>query len=281
MKLGDSIRRRIDDGLVRSRYGVVVLSQAFFAKNWPQYELDGLIGRENASGEKVVLPVWHGVDKNYVARYSPTLADRLAVSSAEGVDNVFERITSVLGSPRSINVPSVAASAMPVISAVLDLPLKVIDAAVGAKMNEPAVNTLLGILGSPTSVFQGQNAQFYQYPHYGLSLTFDTPSHLLSAVTLIVGKDTTIKPYGGKLPCQLEANDTREAVEQKLGKPAHIIANAVDGVITVHERNGLMIEYVSASATDMTNTLSEIVIVEPPRMFRTRKWKRANRLDWR
>lgn len=34
VKVGDSLRRSIDEGLANSRYGVVVFSQAFFAKNW-------------------------------------------------------------------------------------------------------------------------------------------------------------------------------------------------------------------------------------------------------
>jgi hypothetical protein len=35
-----SLRRKIDQGIARSRFGLVVLSPSFFAKNWPQYELD-------------------------------------------------------------------------------------------------------------------------------------------------------------------------------------------------------------------------------------------------
>ena len=45
LKLGDSIRRTIDKGLSKSRFGIVVLSKAFFARNWPQYELDALAER--------------------------------------------------------------------------------------------------------------------------------------------------------------------------------------------------------------------------------------------
>jgi hypothetical protein len=36
LKIGDSIRRSLDRGLSQSRFGVVVLSKAFFAKQWPQ-----------------------------------------------------------------------------------------------------------------------------------------------------------------------------------------------------------------------------------------------------
>lgn len=39
LKVGDHLRRSIDRGLVRSRYGIVVLSPAFFAKHWPQTEV--------------------------------------------------------------------------------------------------------------------------------------------------------------------------------------------------------------------------------------------------
>ncbi len=59
LSLGDSLRRSIDNGLARSRYGVVILSPDFFAKTWPQRELDGLVARE--AKQKIVLPVWHNV----------------------------------------------------------------------------------------------------------------------------------------------------------------------------------------------------------------------------
>jgi hypothetical protein len=35
LKVGDSLRQSIDKGLVNSRYGIVILSKAFFAKDWP------------------------------------------------------------------------------------------------------------------------------------------------------------------------------------------------------------------------------------------------------
>src|SRR5580704_15560087 len=83
LKLGDSIRRAIDKGLSKSRFGVVVLSKAFFARNWPQYELDALAQREMAGNDKVVLPIWHGVNYQEVMEYSSALAGRKAISSSE------------------------------------------------------------------------------------------------------------------------------------------------------------------------------------------------------
>src|SRR5579859_822037 len=78
LKLGDSLSRSIDNGLANSNFGLVVLSPGFFAKRWPEYELRGLTARENTTG-KVILPVWHKVTKEDVLRFSPPLADKLAV----------------------------------------------------------------------------------------------------------------------------------------------------------------------------------------------------------
>jgi hypothetical protein len=96
LKLGDSLRRKIDEGLARCRYGIVVLSPSFFAKHWPQRELDGLVAKEITSGEKGILPIWHEIDHKGVAEYSPTLADRLAVPSSIGIDEIVRQIRDVL-----------------------------------------------------------------------------------------------------------------------------------------------------------------------------------------
>jgi hypothetical protein len=96
LRLGDSLRRKIDEGLRGSRFGVVILSPAFFAKEWPQWELDGLADREMQSGSVVVLPVWHGVEHDEVAAYSPSLAGKMAASTAVGLDSVVAQIESVL-----------------------------------------------------------------------------------------------------------------------------------------------------------------------------------------
>jgi hypothetical protein len=95
LRVGDSLRRSIDRGLARSRYGVVVISSAFLAKHWPQKELDGLVARED-DGAKVVLPVWHEISAAQIRLSSPTLADRLAVSSARGVAEVATELLRVI-----------------------------------------------------------------------------------------------------------------------------------------------------------------------------------------
>lgn len=97
LKVGDSLRRKIDQGLARSRYGIVVLSGAFFVKNWPQYELDGMVARE-MDGHKVILPIWHKVSKSEVIRFSPSLADKVAInSSLSSIDEIADQLMEVIG----------------------------------------------------------------------------------------------------------------------------------------------------------------------------------------
>jgi hypothetical protein len=80
LRLGDSLSRSIDAGLARSDFGLVVLSKAFFKKNWPARELSGLVSRE-MTGRNVILPIWHQVGFQDVVSYSPPLADKFAINS--------------------------------------------------------------------------------------------------------------------------------------------------------------------------------------------------------
>lgn len=91
LTVGDSLSRSIDYGLANSRFGVVILSPSFFRKEWPRRELDGLTAKEIHFG-KTILPVWHNVDRSYVLRFSPILADKLAISTSKGLDNVVAEI---------------------------------------------------------------------------------------------------------------------------------------------------------------------------------------------
>lgn len=81
LKIGDSLRRKIDKGLANSRFGVVVISRNFINKGWANYELDGIITK-TISDEQIMLPIWHNITKTEVINYSPSLADKLARNTA-------------------------------------------------------------------------------------------------------------------------------------------------------------------------------------------------------
>jgi TIR domain len=99
LTIGDSLREKIDEGLANSHFGVVVISPAFLEKGWPKKELSGLFALEEVAGRKVILPVWHLVDKVTVSKYSPILADRLAGTTVEGPQALARQLIDVVLSP--------------------------------------------------------------------------------------------------------------------------------------------------------------------------------------
>lgn len=83
LKWGDSMREKIDRGLSKSKYGVVVLSPNYIAEQiyWTKAELNGLFQVETING-KTILPIWHNLTKKQVVEYSPIIADRKAMTTA-------------------------------------------------------------------------------------------------------------------------------------------------------------------------------------------------------
>ncbi len=96
LTIGDSLRRKIDEGLAGSDFGVVVLSTAFFSKKWPQDELDGLVQRE-AGGQKVILPVWHELGIEEVRSYSLLLSGRMGGRTADGIECLVKELLRGMG----------------------------------------------------------------------------------------------------------------------------------------------------------------------------------------
>jgi hypothetical protein len=88
LSVGDGLRRAIDAGLAKSRFGIVVLSPHFLKKGWAQRELDGLVARQIAEDRRLILPIWHNVTATDIVRYSPPLADTVALLSSRGISNV-------------------------------------------------------------------------------------------------------------------------------------------------------------------------------------------------
>lgn len=78
---GDSLRSQIDNGMKRSTFGIVILSENYIKKGWTQYELEGLFNIEMTKG-KTILPIWHNITKQQVMDFSATLAGRKALTTA-------------------------------------------------------------------------------------------------------------------------------------------------------------------------------------------------------
>ena len=98
LRIGDSLRRKIDQGLANSRFGIVVISRSFIKKGWTNYELDGIMTKA-ISGQQVLLPIWHDITKQEVIDYSPSLADKVARNtSQQTVQEIADEIADMVNS---------------------------------------------------------------------------------------------------------------------------------------------------------------------------------------
>ena len=90
---GDSIRSSIDEGIAKSRFGIVILSKNYFGKKkfWTKVELDALFTQE-APNKKVILPVWHKLTFEQISKYSPIMASKDPLLSIDGPDVISQKI---------------------------------------------------------------------------------------------------------------------------------------------------------------------------------------------
>ena len=96
IRLGQSIRQKIDEGLANCRSATVILSRPFFSKSWTQYELDGIVGRK-MQGEILLFPIQHGITVEEIRNHSPSLAGlSLWNSSNHSPEKIAAEIASQL-----------------------------------------------------------------------------------------------------------------------------------------------------------------------------------------
>jgi len=107
LKIGDSLIDKIDEGIAKSRYGVVILSPNFFAKKWTKRELKMLFMRDDEDDDGVViLPVWHKVTAKEVKSYNLLLADAVGISTSKGLDYVAAEIAHRLWPGLDLRLPA-------------------------------------------------------------------------------------------------------------------------------------------------------------------------------
>jgi hypothetical protein len=97
LKVGDSLRKGIEAGLKECPKCILLLTPNFLANGgWGKREYDSIFTRELVENQQVILPVWADVTVEDIYRYSPILADRLAVDWSLGVEEVARRLVRSL-----------------------------------------------------------------------------------------------------------------------------------------------------------------------------------------
>lgn len=76
LRVGDSLRESIERGLKECQKCILVLTPNFLSnEGWSKREYDLIFTRE----QRMILPMWHEISAQDVYRFSPILADRVAV----------------------------------------------------------------------------------------------------------------------------------------------------------------------------------------------------------
>ncbi|MDO4556612.1 MAG: toll/interleukin-1 receptor domain-containing protein, partial [Lachnospiraceae bacterium] len=91
LKVGDSLTASIERGLRESRYGIVILSKAFFEKKWTGIELNTLINK-TINGEGEILPVLWGLTIEDVRAKHIILPDIMSIDGNRGVTQITKLI---------------------------------------------------------------------------------------------------------------------------------------------------------------------------------------------
>lgn len=99
IKWGDSIPRKVNEGLRISRFALLVLSPVSARKNWPQAEMHALLNQEVSSGETRILPLLVGTDQHMaeMLRFLPLLNDKLYLRWDDDVNEVVNAMLARLG----------------------------------------------------------------------------------------------------------------------------------------------------------------------------------------
>lgn len=99
LKIGDSISQKIGEAIKKSKYGVVVLSRYYLKKKWPIEELKLLFNLQLSTGQKMILPMWHGIDKKEIEDTFPFLIDIKALSTEKySLSTIAKEIYNVVNS---------------------------------------------------------------------------------------------------------------------------------------------------------------------------------------
>ncbi|CAD6491022.1 MAG: TIR domain protein [Candidatus Argoarchaeum ethanivorans] len=97
LKIGDSISEEIGKAIKKSKYGIIILSKHHLIKQWPREELKLLFNLQLSTGQKIILPIWHGISNEEIRESFPFLMDIKALSTEKmAIDAIVQEIHTVV-----------------------------------------------------------------------------------------------------------------------------------------------------------------------------------------
>jgi hypothetical protein len=97
IKPGMQLLRSINEGLANSKFGIVILSHNFFAKEWTQRELAGLYSLSIQEGDSpFIIPIWYNIGVDEIRKQYPLLCDIVSIPWEVGLENVVLRLMAII-----------------------------------------------------------------------------------------------------------------------------------------------------------------------------------------
>ena len=96
LRIGDNLVAKLNAGISTSRFGIIVLSQSFFAKRWTNYELD-MLEHLWVTEERMLFSIWHGIEMEQIRAYRVFLANLVGRSTdAYTIEEIANEIHEIV-----------------------------------------------------------------------------------------------------------------------------------------------------------------------------------------
>lgn len=83
IKWGDKWKNKILEGVAKSRFAIIIISENFFDREWTERELSEFLRRQNDNGQKIVLPILYNITVNQLKEKYPKIADIQVIDSSK------------------------------------------------------------------------------------------------------------------------------------------------------------------------------------------------------
>ena len=80
LRIGDNLVAKLNAGINASRFGILVLSKAFFAKQWTIHELN-MLERLWVTENRLLFPIWHNITVMELGAYRTWLANIIGLTT--------------------------------------------------------------------------------------------------------------------------------------------------------------------------------------------------------
>ena len=83
LEWGDNWKNKILEGVEKAEFAIIVISENFFGREWTELELTEFLSRQNKNGQKIILPILHGISVAQIQEKYPAVAEIQALDSSK------------------------------------------------------------------------------------------------------------------------------------------------------------------------------------------------------